>query len=618
MEANSMKEPDEHNEVNELSHKNQFEPSSPHNSVLMKNKSISEDELKRMSIKRNLEGQTSNANLALNNIGVNKFQSPDNRDNCSQGTIPEQNIVVSIESNESNMNPNIDIGKIEYKSGESNNRYKDLMKSTAGTTSGSKNFIYVSGENGNDTIMFYFVNKYAGEQKGKCILEMGVKKIEFSNEMKVTAYIYDLSEPEYGIEMLKYEQSRNKLIKVIICSGDGSVLPFIELLHHKDIDIKNLIFCVLPFGRSNDLSRHLGIGDSISISSDMSVFRTLTQTLNDLPSVCIDIWETKIICDSMEGGFNICKSLTDNEKSQKTFLKDSNNKTLTTLRKYFICYCSLGIDARIGYDANKTRSTCKCWNSCMYLWEKVKKCFFRKTISVNGFIDSFYAISSNYYNENNNECNVTKNEDENKKTMIFTTTYKKEKQTQNVCSDLSDECDYTSKDNKNKHLELFKSQQVLLKGDPIGFVCQNIKYFCNGDSNSWGDNNKEYALQFYDPKSQNINDKQQLQAKKNEEQELFKNAFSKGNCSINDEKLEFYAYYSVNDIESANKEKIFHGEGPFVIKFKPTVRYNENDKYNRIYLNIDGEYYNVVKPIEMRIRLCKTINNGKIKFLAKG
>ena len=99
-----MKEPDEHNEVNDLSQKNQFEPSSPHNSVFMKNKSISEDELKRMSIKRNLEGQTSNANLALNNIGVNKFQSPDNRNNCSQGTIPEQNIVVSIESNESNEN----------------------------------------------------------------------------------------------------------------------------------------------------------------------------------------------------------------------------------------------------------------------------------------------------------------------------------------------------------------------------------------------------------------------------------------------------------------------------------------------------------------------------------
>lgn len=32
-------------------------------------------------------------------------------------------------------------------------------------------------------------------------------------------------------------------------------------------------------------------------------------------------------------------------------------------------------------------------------------------------------------------------------------------------------------------------------------------------------------------------------------------------------------------------------------------------------MNIDGEYYNIVKPLELRIRIAKRINNGRVKFL---
>ena len=43
---------------------------------------------------------------------------------------------------------------------------------------------------------------------------------------------------------------------------------------------------------------------------------------------------------------------------------------------------------------------------------------------------------------------------------------------------------------------------------------------------------------------------------------------------------------------------------------------DESDKFNRIYLNIDGEFINLIKPKEMRIRLSK-INNGNLKFAKK-
>ena len=94
---------------------------------------------------------------------------------------------------------------------------------------------------------------------------------------------------------------------------------------------------------------------------------------------------------------------------------------------------------------------------------------------------------------------------------------------------------------------------------------------------------------------------------------------------INDHKLEFFTYSSVRDIKSKKKERIFSGEGPFKLQFKNIMSnvifiyyfyfniifivQDESDKFNRIYLNIDGEYINLIKPKEMRIRLSK-INNG--------
>ncbi len=44
---------------------------------------------------------------------------------------------------------------------------------------------------------------------------------------------------------------------------------------------------------------------------------------------------------------------------------------------------------------------------------------------------------------------------------------------------------------------------------------------------------------------------------------------------------------------------------------------DSEDKYNRVYLNIDGEYYQIVKPREIRIRQSNKFPNGKIKFLMK-
>ena len=62
-------------------------------------------------------------------------------------------------------------------------------------------------------------------------------------------------------------------------------------------------------------------------------------------------------------------------------------------------------------------------------------------------------------------------------------------------------------------------------------------------------------------------------------------------------------------------DKLYSGEGPILITFKETPPYSEKDKMNRIYMNIDGEFYNIIKPKTVRIRNNTRILNGQIPFL---
>ena len=62
-------------------------------------------------------------------------------------------------------------------------------------------------------------------------------------------------------------------------------------------------------------------------------------------------------------------------------------------------------------------------------------------------------------------------------------------------------------------------------------------------------------------------------------------------------------------------KKIYHGRGPMEVKFVETEKYNKNDKEHRIYLNLDGEYFHIVKPILLRIELNRAYSNGQLPFL---
>ena len=62
-------------------------------------------------------------------------------------------------------------------------------------------------------------------------------------------------------------------------------------------------------------------------------------------------------------------------------------------------------------------------------------------------------------------------------------------------------------------------------------------------------------------------------------------------------------------------KKIYHGRGPMEVKFLDTPKYTKGDTDHRIYMNVDGEYFHIVKPILLRIQLNRDICDGQLSFL---
>ena len=124
----------------------------------------------------------------------------------------------------------------------------------------------------------------------------------------------------------------------------------------------------------------------------------------------------------------------------------------------------------------------------------MKKCICQKTIKLKGFIDSFYVINLPKEDFNNSidcETDCTAMEDEGRKIPIFQTK-NVETDNQNYSQNDSDYCDI------DDSLKTFQYKKIVLKGDPIGLVCQNIQYFFHGEQSDWSLKNQKYGIETYE------------------------------------------------------------------------------------------------------------------------
>ena len=473
-------------------------------------------------------------------------------------------------------------------------------------------------ENIQNTIIM-FCNPLSGSQEGKIILDIAsnyrtledYKLIDFQylnskkNYEPIKAVFFELINKEdnaKGELLLKHCTERCKInkdkglseeyykIRTLFGGGDGTSLSMIESFVENGIDINFCTFGHVPLGTGNDLSNSLGFSNHIDISNNN--LNQLYFVLNRYYKASygkIDIWKMDLQLDDIEG------QLLVNTKEGKIPLKDDNGIIIKRYVRSFINYVSLGYDARVGYNFDPKRTKSRNGNKCIYFCEGFKKLTCRKTVSIQGFIDTFTIYDSldnstnqeSFFSERTNDVNINMN-NKVKFQFISKSIYKKEKKGSN-------------QNNIRKRL--------VIEGEPCSIIFQNIINYMSGVNDMWGkgkehlaisvkDNDKEVAKKYTKKLKEMADEKQKFDDKKLEVI-TFDNGFKTG----------------IEKVIGGFAKKIYHGRGPMEIKFLDTPKFIEEDKTNRIYLNLDGEYFHIVKPIIMRIELNKDICQGQLPFL---
>ena len=96
---------------------------------------------------------------------------------------------------------------------------------------------------------------------------------------------------------------------------------------------------------------------------------------------------------------------------------NENGKNITTYKKTFINYLSIGYDARVGFGVEKNRCGKRCCNKFLYFWEGLKKNCCRKTIKLNSLIESFQKVTIS----DDTHLDITTRENQGTQETIFKT-----------------------------------------------------------------------------------------------------------------------------------------------------------------------------------------------------
>ena len=380
----------------------------------------------------------------------------------------------------------------------------------------------------------------------------------------------------------------NNKIKILIAGGDGTVMRIIEDLKKEEIPLSHCIFGILPFGTGNDLSNALGFGNDCNINT-IDNFQNLLLKYYAGILVKVDVWEVEVKLDEEQGNIY---DYNDLKKSK-----------INQINKSFVNYFSIGCDARLGFIFEQKRTSSRCCNKCVYGCEGFKRFLCcKKNYGMSELFDCFQA------EEKNEELPKSNKQTEEKLTDFWDIEEVKNDpiiiEEKENSSDANRKIIFKAKNNESI------STDIILKGNPISIICQNINYYMGGSMNIWEKSSHLGTT----PKSQNKNEYNEY--KKNIYDNFKKQAF-------NDKKLEIFVYENLIEqglekIKGGTAKRIYQGRGPFYFQFKQNPNDNEKKALENVYLNIDGEFFHIQSPKEISIRHNNNFSDGQLNFIKNG
>ena len=500
-----------------------------------------------------------------------------------------------------------------------------------------------------DKTLIIFCNPISGNQEGKIILStmsnymskdnyriLDYQYLQTGKKYEPIKGIYfeliDKEDNAKGQKLLKHVTERCKInkekgleekfwkVKTLIGGGDGTILSMIDGFVKYGIDITYCIFGHIPLGTGNDLSNSLGFKDHINISKgNIDDLYLILLNYYNAKFGKIDVWKIDLQLDPEEGEVIV------NQKDGKAPLKDEDGNILRRYMRSFINYISLGYDARVGYNFDPKRTNSRNMNKCIYFLEGAKKIFCRKTVSVNGFIDTFTVYDDiensvnqeSFFTDYNNDIELNNNH-------LSNDIHEENKINPENNHDIDDNNNNIINTNqKHKIKYQFVSAEKLLqngtnfdnrkclvlKGKPCSIIFQNIINYMSGVKDIWG-NGKDHL-------SVKLKNGTKDDEKKYNDKLIRMVTYEQ---RIDDKMLEVFTFDSglktgLENVFKGFAKKIYHGRGPMEVKFLQTPKYDKEDRKHRIYFNLDGEYFHLVKPVLLKIDLNRDYFNGQLPFL---
>ena len=422
---------------------------------------------------------------------------------------------------------------------------------------------------------------------------------KFDSLNEFSAIIFDLIDKDEVAKGKKFikkylEDLPYNKIKILAAGGDGTTLWMVENLKKQGIPLERCIFGHIPLGTGNDLSNSLGFGGECKVGGIIDFQRVLYSYLTATQGK-IDVWEATVKLDSSDGSLH---EIVNKHEKMKT---DSDNKIVKIFKKSFVNYFSMGYDARVGYTVEPKRTSKRCCNRCLYCLigaDRILCC--KKNYGLNDLLDSFQegVISENSNTEESSsdlsDIEEVRNE------PLLPSNDKKDLLADNNCRK------YVFR-TKNSGDISSKSSNIVLTGNPVSIICQNIFYYMGGSQNIW-------------EKSSNIGTTQEEISKSQYEQykrQVLEN-FQKQ--QLDDKKLEIFTYenaieFGFEKVARGLAKRVYQGKGPFFLEFKKNPNEAEKAGLENIFLNIDGEYYHVKNPTQIVLRLNTDFCDGQLNIL---
>ena len=399
---------------------------------------------------------------------------------------------------------------------------------------------------------------------------------------------------------------KNK-IRILIGGGDGTVLSVVEDLNEEKINLERCVFGAVPLGTGNDLSNAMGFGNRVNLNKKISHFHRVLYTYLISEQCKIDVWELTLQVKE-NGLINEVK-----KDGEHTKYDESGKILLKSYTKTFINYMSLGFDARVGFNFEQKRSSSRCLNKVIYGWEAAKRYLCcRKNIPLTTILDSFQVIDQTKIIPEEREV-ITSEQQE----QMIVEDDKKEKLIQ---GDNSEEAKNEEQNLLKKRVTIFRTEdsnsnesgkdylKVGLVGNPIDIICQNINFYMGGTRDIWEHSGSQLGLKVINAKEEEMkNYKNKVISQFNEQR-------------YDDKKIEFFTYESgismaLERVASGQANKIYQGEGPVIMTFKENPDKKEEAALNKVYLNADGEFFHLLQPKELIVRLNTKLCGGQINFL---